>query len=205
MGLLSSSVSITRYKVEGKLEEPVVEAVTRGLKNNILHEIDDADDEKTSGWTSFTNPFKPDFNGSSFLIGTHFVFSLRIDKKSIPSKIIQKYYVLETTKKLAESNRDFLSRNEKKIIKEHVINVLSLRIPATPNIYDLVWNYEENYLWFFSNLKTANEELETLFSKSFKLPLIRLFPYTMADLTCDLSDADRDVLLKISPAEFTRY
>jgi len=204
MGLLSSSVSITRYKVEGKLEEPVIEAVTRGLKKNILHEIDNNDAEKTSGWTSFNNPFKPDFSGSSFLIGTHFVFSLRIDKKSIPSKIIQKYYVLEITKKLAESNREFLSRNEKKLIKEHVINVLSLRIPATPNIYDLVWNYEENYLWFFSNLKTANEELETLFSKSFKLPLIRLFPYTMADLTCDLSDADRDVFLKISPAEFTR-
>ena len=204
MGLLSSSVSITRYKVEGKFEEPVIEAVTRGLKKNILHEIDKDESEKASGWTSFNNPFKPDFNGSSFLIGNQFVFSLRIDKKSIPSKIIQKYYSLEIEKKLVESNREFLSRNEKKLIKEHVINVLSLRIPATPNIYDIVWNYEEKYLWFFSNLKKANEELETLFSKSFKLTLIRLFPYTMADLTCSLSDDDRDILLKISPAQFTR-
>lgn len=204
MGLLSSSVSITRYKVKGKLEEPVVEVVTRGLKKNILNEIDGDESEKTSGWTSFNNPFKPDFDGSSFLIGTYFVFSLRIDKKSIPSKIIQKYYTLETSKKLAESNRKFLSRNEKKIIKEHVINVLSLRIPATPNVYDLVWNYEENYLWFFSNLKTANEELETLFSNSFNLTLIRLFPYTMADLTCNLNDGDRDLLLKISPSVFAR-
>lgn len=204
MGLLSPSVSITRYRVEGKLEDPVIETVTRGLKKYILREIDKDESEKTSGWTSFNNPFKPDFDGSSFLIGNYFVFSLRIDKKSIPSKIIQKYYALETSKKLAESNREFLSRNEKKLIKEHVINVLSLRIPATPNIYDLVWNYEKNYLWFFSNLKTANEEIETLFSKSFKLTLIRLFPYTMADLTCSLSDADRDVLSKISPSEFTR-
>ncbi len=204
MGLLSSSVSITRYKVVGKLEEPVIEAVTQGLKKNILREIDEDETEKASGWTSFNNPFKPDFTGSSFLIGTHFVFSLRIDKKSIPSKIIQKYYILETSKKLAENNREFLSRNEKKLIREHVINTLSLRIPATPKIYDLVWNYEKNYLWFFSNLKTANEELETFFSKTFKLTLIRLFPYTMAELSCSLSDADRDLLLKISPAEFTR-
>jgi DNA recombination-dependent growth factor C len=204
MGLLSSSVSITRYKVDGEFETPLIESVTRGLQQNILHEIDRDEAEKTSGWTSFNNPFKPDFEGSSFLIGTHFIFSLRIDKKTIPSKIVQKYYALETAKKLAETNRDFLSRSEKKLIKEHVITVLSLRIPATPNVYDIVWNYEEKDLWFFSNLKAANEELETLFSKSFKLRLIRLFPYTMADLTCALSDADRDVLSKMSPSEFTR-
>ena len=57
MGLLSSSVSITRYKVEGEVETPVIESVTRGLKQNILNEIDQDEAEKTSGWTSFNNPF----------------------------------------------------------------------------------------------------------------------------------------------------
>ena len=60
MGLLSPSVSITRYRVEGKLEDPVIETVTRGLKKYILREIDKDEAEKTSGWTSFNNPFKPD-------------------------------------------------------------------------------------------------------------------------------------------------
>ena len=66
------------------------------------------------------------------------------------------------------------------MIKDHVINLLNLRIPATPNIYDVIWNYEEASLWFFTNLKAANEELETLFAKSFNLKLIRVFPYTAA-------------------------
>ena len=89
------------------------------------------------------------------------------------------------------------------MIKDHVVNLLSLRIPATPNIYDVFWDYEGRALWFFSNLKAANEELESLFSKSFKLTLIRLFPYTAAQLTAGLSSSELDVLAKISPAKFT--
>jgi len=76
---------------------------------------------------------------------------------------------------------------------------MSLRIPATPHIYDLIWNYEGGKLWFFSNLKSANEELETLFAESFKLSLIRMFPYTAAEMDADLTDSERDCLNQISP------
>ena len=75
------------------------------------------------------------------------------------------------------------------------------RIPATPNIYDIIWNYEEGVLWFFSNLKSANEELETLFTRSFKLSLIRMFPYT-AGLNAGLSGPDKDCLDQLKPTLF---
>jgi len=61
----------------------------------------------------------------------------------------------------------------------------------------LVWEYDTASLWFFSNLKAANEALETLFIKSFKLQLIRLFPYTAADRMAGLSDKERNVLRKL--------
>jgi len=203
MGLLSSSVSITRYKVKGYLEKPVIETVAAALKQNSISEIDDHASEITTGWTSFNNPYQPNFEGSSFVFGTYLVFSLRIDKKSIPSKIIQKYCTIEMAKKLEATGRRYLSKSEKETIKDHVINVLSLRIPATPNIYDVLWNYEGASLWFFSNLKAANQELESLFSKSLKLTLIRLFPYTTAQLTAELSDSELDVLAKLTPTKFT--
>jgi hypothetical protein len=154
------------------------------------------------GWTSFEKPFQPDFGGSLFVYGEYFVFSLRIDKKNIAPKILKKHYTVEAAKRLADSGREYLSKSEKKIIKDHVINTLSLRIPATPNIYDLVWHHEDSNVWFFSNLKAANEELETLFSKSFDLSLIRMFPYTSTFLSTDISDSQRDELQKISPTQF---
>jgi len=202
MGILSSSVSITQYRVEGKLSEPILENVAAGLKKNTVEEIDNESSDKAIGWTCFNNPFSTDFNQSPFIIGTHLVFSMRIDKKVIPSKIVQKHYTLEMTKRLVKSGRDFLSKTEKKEIKDHVIHLLNLRIPATPNIYDLIWNYESNTLWFFSNLKGANEELETLFTRSFKLKLIRLFPYTMAALTSPLSDMEKDAVSQFTPTLF---
>jgi len=203
MGVLSSSVSITQYKVEGQLPAPVNEAVLKGLQRNSITDIDNESEELVSGWAAFENPYKPEFELAGVSLDTRFLFSLRIDKKSIPAKTMKKHYFLEMSKRLTESGRDFLSKNEKREIREHVKTTLTLRIPATPNIYDIVWDYEGGKLWFFSNLKSANEELETLFSKTFKLTLIRVFPYTMANLLAGLTEPEKDRLAKLAPTAFT--
>ena len=204
MSILSSSVSITRYAVHGKLSAPIIDKVVDGLKNNTISDIDNQILDKAVGWTSFDQPFQPSFDGSSFVFGNFFVFALRIDKKNITAKVLKKHYTIEAAKRMSESGRGYLSKNEKKLIKEHVISELSLRIPATPNIYDLIWNYEDSQVWFFTNLKAANEELETLFSKSFDLSLIRIFPYTAAELSSGLSNSQRDELRKIAPTRFVK-
>jgi len=204
MSILSGTVSITRYKVNGKIKAPIIDNIADGLKSNTILEIDNQISEKSIGWTTFDKPFQPDFEGSSFVYGNYFIFALRIDKKNIAAKVLKKHYTIEAAKRLADSGRDFLSKNEKNLVKEHVISKLIVRIPATPNIYDLVWNYEDSMVWFFTNLKAANEELETLFSKSFNLSLIRLFPYTSAELSSDLSDSQLDELHKISPTQFVK-
>jgi DNA recombination-dependent growth factor C len=204
MGVLSSSVSITQYRVAGSIENSFMETVTDALKNNTIREIDNEPEDKSVGWTDFQSPFTPDFEGSSFMYGTHLVFSLRIDKKTIPSKVIAKHLKMAISKRLEKSERETLHKNEKSEIKDEVLRRLFLRMPATPNIYDLIWNYEQKILWFFTSLKAANEELETLFSKSFKLSLIRMFPYTAASLACDLKDAQKDQLEKLSPTTFYR-
>jgi recombination associated protein RdgC len=202
MGFLSSTISMARYKIDGKFEEQLLETVDEGLKKNMISEIDGKPVDKAVGWTSFENPFKPDFEGSSFSIGTYFVFSMRMDRKVIPAKVIKKHVAVESAKLLAASGRKYLSKNEKTAIKDRVINGLTIRIPATPNVYDILWNYEVAKIWFFSSLKAANEEFETLFAKSFKLTPIRLFPYTMAELTAGLTHAQRDVLSNISSTKF---
>lgn len=203
MGLLSSTTSITRYRVEGKLEEPILETIGRGLRQNAFPQIEDDISEKTVGWTSFDRPFVPNFDGSSFVVGAYLVFSLRIDKKVISSRILKKYVAIEIEKRLRQLGREYLSRSEKRAIKDRVAAMLRARIPSTPNIYDILWNYEDSYLWFFTTVKSANEELESLFTGSFDLGLVRLFPYTTADLTSGLTDSERDVLVRLSGTTFT--
>ena len=176
-----------------------METVAGGLSQNTIQDIDNQPSDMAVGWTSFDKPYQPDFSGSIFVYGNYFVFSLRIDKKNIAPKILKKQYTVEAAKRLVDSGREYLSKSEKKMIKDHVMHSLCLRIPATPNIYDLVWDYEDSSIWFFSNLKAANEELETLFVKSFDLSLIRIFPFTAAYLSSELSDSQRDELQHLSP------
>jgi len=136
------------------------------------------------------------------VVGTYLLFSMRVDRKMIPAGVVKKHYTLELEKRLHKSGREDLSKGEKRALKEHVVHTLSLRIPATPHVYDVIWNIEESWLWFFSNLKTANETLETLYKESFNLNLIRLFPYTAAYFGADLRDGDRDRLLSLTPTRF---
>ncbi|MFP4193398.1 MAG: recombination-associated protein RdgC [Desulfobacterales bacterium] len=202
MQLLSSTLSLTRYMVQGKPAGRIMDTVREGLKNQVIREIDNEPAAKSIGWTESARPFAPDFKKAQFMFGTYMVFSLRIDKKSVPAKIINKHVTMAAAKRLAETEQKQLSKTEKQQIKDEVTDRLYTRVPASPNVYDLVWDCEAGNLWFFSNLKEANEELETLFSKSFRLSLIRMFPYTEADLASGLSDDQRDALKKSGPAAF---
>jgi recombination associated protein RdgC len=202
VGILSASVSITRYAVEGDLKGQFIDTVLDGLKKNTISEIDQEALEMTAGWTSTNKPYFPDFDGSSFVVGPYFIFSLRMDSKKVPSKVIQKYVAMEITKKLNESGREYLSREEKKMIKDNITNMLYRRVPAVPDIYDIIWNYEARQVLFFSNRKVANETVETLFLKSFSLTLVRMFPYTSALFETGLSDSQKDVLTGLSPTGF---
>ncbi|SHI95667.1 Putative exonuclease, RdgC [Desulfatibacillum alkenivorans DSM 16219] len=202
MGLLSSSAAVTRYLVNGKLEDPVLETIRNGLEKRTIMEAGSEAQEKNVGWTSLERPYLPDLSGSSFVVGPHIVFSLRIDKKTLPSKVVKMQCTIDMEKRKAETGRDFLSKEEKKQIREHVELVLYSRIPATPNVYDILWNVEENMLWLFSTQGAVKEELEALFFESFGVSLIPLFPFTEAELTCGLGESDLDRLSTVSPALF---
>lgn len=204
MGILSASTSIATYRIEGQLDKPVLDTIRNGLQSNIIKEIDNDIDDKSVGWTSFFQPFNPRFDDASFMIGSYLIFSLRIDKKSIPAKVLKKHYQRQVEQKLAKSQRQFLSREEKKVLKEQVTQELNKRIPAAPSIFNLIWNYEDRWMWFFTTQKSVNELLESIFKRSFRVSLIRMFPYSMAELNIGLSNSQKDTLNQLSPTSFQR-
>ena len=204
MGLISSTHSISRYHIDGKIEGSIIEIVKTGLMKYSIPKLESDYDEISAGWAPVESPYTPDFEKFSFQFGTYFLFSLRIDKKSIPVKLIQKYMVLEIEKKKEKSGRDFISKNEKSEIKEMVIDILMHKIPAIPNVYDILWNYEENNLYLYTTQKAANEFFETLFLKSFNLKPIRLFPYTIIETKSKFLNPQKDRVLTLAPLKYSR-
>ncbi len=202
MGLISSSHSMSRYHVEGSFDGSTMEEVREGLIQNAMPKIESEYDEISAGWTPFEGPYNPDFQKFSFIFGTYFLFSLRIDKKSIPAKLVQKHIALEIEKKKEESGRDFVSKNEKSEIKEMVLDILMHKIPSIPSLYDVLWSYEEKSLIIFSTQKAANELFETLFLKSFNHKPIRIFPYTLVEKLGKFSDDKKDRILNLTPLKY---
>lgn len=204
MGLISSTHAVSRYHIDGEIEGSVVERILEGLTQYSIPRIESEYDEVSAGWAPVESPYNPDFSKFSFQFGTYFLFSLRIDKKSIPAKLVQKYMAIEMDKKKESSGRDFLSKNEKSEIKEQVIDVLMHKIPAIPSIYDVLWNYEEKIVYFYSTQKAANELFETHFLKSFNVKPIRLFPYTIIQTQSDFSDDKKEQADALVPVSYSR-
>ncbi len=200
MGFFSSSISCVRYRVEGRIAGNPTDFVREGLTRNMIREIEDDPADSASGWTSFTDPYQPAFEGDSFVWGTFFVFALRIDRKPLPANLLRKEFSRSSKRRLSETRRSFLSRDEKEALREKVSRTLLARIPPVPHVHDLVWDYENHRLFFFSVQKAANEELEKLFRRSFSLSLIRIFPYTAAELLCGLKEKERDLLAALTPS-----
>ena len=204
MGLISSTHSMSRYHIDGKFDTAVMDEVRKGLIENAIPKQENMYEELSAGWTPYESPYNPDFEKFSFIFGTYFVFSLRIDKKSIPMKLVQKEMALGIEKKKEESGRDFLSKNEKSELKETILDVLMHKIPSIPNIYDVLWSYEDKNLFLFTTQKAANELFETIFLNSFGLKPIRLFPYTITETKSGFSEAQKDRVLSLSPLKYQK-
>ena len=181
---LSTSQAVVRYNVQGDpLADPVdsvMEHVRNGLVQGKMPVEKSEYDEVVAGWVPFEGPYNPNFEKHSFIFGTYFVFSLRIDKKTVPAKAVAEQLDIAVQEKLAETDREFLSSAERAELKAMVMDQLLQKVPFVPSIYEIVWDYEEKTVMFFSTQKAANDLFETLFLKSFGFKIHQLFPYTLA-------------------------
>ncbi|MEX1298139.1 MAG: recombination-associated protein RdgC [Desulfotignum sp.] len=204
MGFLSATVSMSRYRITDSFDTEPMEQVRDGLIRHAIPTLENEYEEISAGWTPFESPYLPDFEKFPFVFGTYFLFSLRIDKKSIPAKLVHKQMAIEIEKKKHASGRDFVSKNEKSEIKETVMDVLMHKMPAIPNVYDVLWDYDTGNLFLFTTQKAANEFFETIFFKSFNLKPVRLFPYTLVETKSAFSSANKDRILTLTPLHFSR-
>lgn len=84
------------------------------------------------------------------------------------------------------------------------MDVLMHKMPAIPNVYDVLWDYDTGNLFLFTTQKAANEFFETIFFKSFNLKPVRLFPYTLVETKSAFSSANKDRILTLTPLHFSR-
>ncbi len=190
MGLLKGTWTFSRYGVLGKLPEQFHNTVDEGLKKYAFANQADRQREKSLGWTSLENILDTDFTYAQYKLADYLIFSLRIDRRSVPLSLL-KLKALEAEKKyLAETGKKRLYRQEQEEIKEKIRLGLMEKALPIPAFYEICWSPSRNMVFFGSHSDKIIEDFQKLFKETFHVSLHPFLPW-------ERGGADRE---KIAPS-----
>jgi len=176
MGLLKGSFTFSRFHVEGQLPQAFLNFINSRIKANSFKESPKTTEEKRMGWVSLTDILDTHFEKANYALGDYLVFSLRIDRKVIPSKLLKIKLMEAERHLLAESGKSRLNKQAAESMKDKVKLELLVKIDAIPSFYDVCWSVSKNTLYFSSLSDTVCDDFADLFKKTFSLTLKRFSP-----------------------------
>ncbi len=176
MGLLKGNFSFARFHVEGQLPKEFFTFVNNRIKANSFREIPKSTEEKRLGWVSVTDILDADFEAANYSLGDYLIFSLRIDRKVIPPKLMKIKVMEEERQFLAESGRKWINKQTAAGIKDKVKMELLTKLDPVPSFYDVCWALGQNTVYFSSLSDKVMDDFIDLFKKTFSLSLTRLLP-----------------------------
>ncbi len=176
MGLLKGNFSFARFHVEGQLPQAFLNFVNNRIKANSFRETAKSTEEKRLGWVSVTDILDADFEEANYVLGDYLIFSLRIDRKMIPPKLMKIKIMEEERIFLAQSGKTRINKQIAGGIKDKVKLELLSRLDPVPSFYDVCWALGQNTVYFSSLSDKVVDDFVDLFKQTFSLSLTRLLP-----------------------------
>jgi len=175
MGFLKGTVTFSRYRVTGALPEGFNDFFDGRIKRFAFHDTWRTADEKIAGWIALENCLDTDFPYAAYAQGKYMLFSLRIDRKTIPPSLFRIRVMEAERKTLAESGQQKLYREQREAIRDAVrLELLAKTLPV-PTFYEICWSVSDRLLTFCTLSDKIGSELQEIFRESFGLSL---FPHT---------------------------
>ncbi len=176
MGLTKGAVTFSRYRVVGDLPDNLPDFIDTKIKRFAFRNAL-TDEEKSIGWTSLENVLDTKFEYASYSLATYIVFSLRIDRKIIPSSLL-KIKVLEAEREyMADRETDKIYRQDKRDIKENVRAELMRTVNPIPSFHEVCWSPSQGWLLFGSLSEKIQGDFEEFFKQTFGLRLVNFIPW----------------------------
>ena len=195
MGLLKGSFTFSRFHVEGQLPQAFLNFINSRIKANSFHDSPRTTEEKRMGWVSLTDILDANFEKTDYALGDYLIFSLRVDRKLIPAKLL-KIKLMEAERRfLAESGKNRINKQLAEGIKDKVKLELLTKLDAIPSFYDVCWSVSKNTIYFSSLSDNVADDFVDLFKKSFSLALKRFSPQDNPLISSDSgSSADASLI-----------
>ena len=172
MPLLSGAMGGRRYKVLGEFRADSLDAYIDRLREHGFNErftSMDIDRREHHGWVTLANLADIDFSTQNTVFSNYLAFSLRMDSKTLPGKLVKAMLDLRVRQWLADTGRDRIPANIKREMSEQLQTELWPRQLPSVAAHDVCWNLDTQIVWFLSNSNKANEAFQGHFARTFSL------------------------------------
>ncbi|HJV34882.1 recombination-associated protein RdgC [Geomonas sp.] len=207
MGILANTVSVCHFKVQGELpKEDLYGWTLKQLAANRFNPIDQGNEELSVGWVHLDDPKVSEFDTPVACWRDHYLmFTLRRDKRSVPSAILKAALEREYDKWLVENpGYNKVPKDKKEDLKEAVRAMLLSQTLPTPATYDAVWDTNSGLLTFSSLSPKVIELFEEQFKKTFEgLRVSAFHPFARAESVLD--EGNKVLLIQANKATSENY
>jgi len=200
VGLLNGPLTFSRFMVVGKPPANFSAFFNQQIRRHAFQDLAADTQEKIMGWTGIENVLDTDFRHASYAWGDYLLFSLRIDRRTLPPSLL-KLRALEAEKQyLKDSGRKKVDKIGREQIREGIRQDLLGQTLPTPFFYEICWSVSDGSLLLTSLSEKVMQDFQDLFKTSFDLapcPYVPWDPQVMDRETAGKIDA----LEKASPGE----
>ncbi|CAK7046776.1 MAG: hypothetical protein DELT_00859 [Desulfovibrio sp.] len=204
MSFLKASTSFTRFRITEPVPQQLWSEVADKLKQYAFRDIDETSDERSLGWTSFDDMLDTNWYDAPPQKGAYIAFALRLDTRRVPPAVLKKHTVIALKAedvRNREQGKKYVSRERKKELREQVELKLRARFLPIPAEFAVVWNTQDNTVFFASTQPKMIEAFQEHFSQTFNLDLDQLTPYGLAAKI--LGEDGLAKLDHLEPSQFT--
>lgn len=195
MGILSNTVSICHFRVEGDLpaKNDLFAWTSERLAGNGFRSIDHTAEELSTGWVHVDDTRESNFASPSAFWRDHYlVFTLRRDQRKLHAALLKAYQQVEELEYLqANPGLKRVPKAKREEMKETVrLQLLTKTLPI-PSTFDAVWDTDTGIVTF-AGLSPKNVEVfEAYFKKTFEgLRLVAIHPFSRAEGILDETVAE---------------
>jgi recombination associated protein RdgC len=177
VGLLKGAVTFSRFLIVGETPSNFTEFIHQRIRQYAFQDLPGKNDEKIMGWTGVENVLDTDFRHASYVWGDYLLFSLRIDRRTVPPSLL-KIRALEAERQyLRETGRKKCDKIAREQIREGLRQDLLRQIQPTPSFYEVCWSVSSGRLLFTCLSEKVMQDFQDLFKVAFDLAAVPLVPW----------------------------
>lgn len=196
MGILGGAMTVRRFRVVGEVPDDFRTVYQERLNEDAFRESPVGQGkEEAEGWVQVHNLLDNEFDDvDKWLYDSYLLFALRVDKKTLPAKLLAAHVAKKCDLWAKEHEQDRCPASERTKIKDALEEEWLARTLPRAAVTEVVWNIQEGWLLLHSQSDGTMDRFRKRFHRTFGMVAIPWSPLDWVD------EENRTALIDTSPS-----